>query len=101
MRDVDWRWHVERLARRNAEVIQELPNTAVSSGLLVGRHGALRQDRNHPASPDLVSELHHLDGQIARIPHMNCDSRFLHPALIRSNAWETPFVGLRKPNADA
>jgi hypothetical protein len=101
MRDVDWERHVERLTRRHPEVIQELLDASISGRHHMRGHGILGSRGDHPVRPDLVSELHHVDGQITRITHMNLDVCFFNPALILSYAWQTPLVALRKPDTHA
>src|SRR6266699_430530 len=63
--------------------------------------GSLGPRGDHPVRPDLVSELHHVNGQITRITRMNLDVCFFNPALILSYAWQTPLVTLRKPDTHA
>ena len=102
MCDVDWERHVEGLTRWHPEVIQELLDTSVSSRDHMRGHGTLgfiTDHRHHPSGLDLVSELHHIDGQVARIPYMNLDSYFLYPVLIFTDTREAFLVHLREPDS--
>jgi hypothetical protein len=98
---VDWGWHVQRLTRWDAKVIQEQLDRPISSRLDMHGHGILRLSRNHPVGPDFKSELRYVDGQIARVPYVDSDSRFLNSVLILSDARKALFIGLREPNTDS
>jgi hypothetical protein len=100
VRDVNWERHGERVARWHAKVVQERLNRPISRCGDVGWHRTLRLDRNHPASPHLIGELDHIDGEITRVSHMNIDVRLLNPGLILPHTRHAPFVGFRKPDAD-
>jgi hypothetical protein len=97
---VDWGWHVQRLTRWDAKVIQEQLDRPISSRLDMHGHGTLRPSGNHPVGPDFKSELRYVDGQIARVPYVDSDSCFLNSVLILSDAWKALFIGLREPNTD-